>query len=611
MSLLEIKSFIKNIKPFDNLLGNELEEICSHLDILYFKENEEILTPAKNAEFLYFIIKGVVQEKLEEEVVSVYSSNEYFDPITLIENKIKHTFFTVQESILYALPKDIFLKYMYQNNALESYFFSTISQKLNSSMQNEEKKKLLDFAMSKVEDAYLQKPIYIDECESIYGTVVQLTSNKIQSILVKRADGEIGIVTDSSFVKKVALKRMNLDGPVSQITTYGLKYIEATDFLFNAQLQMAKHNLKRLVVKKEGKIIGILDIVSLSSFFASHTHSTSMLIEDAKTVDELKEASSKFIRTIRVLYEKGVKVRYISKLISQLNEKLFEKLFELTAPEELKEKSTLIIMGSEGRSEQILRTDQDNALILSDDCSMDYEDVMKYTKTFTEYLVSFGYPLCDGNIMVSNRFWVQNITKFKKTIFNWIHKPNEENYINLAIFFDAVAITGDKTLLILLKTYLIKICENAPSFYPYFAKPIISFETPLGLFSDFVVDKDLHKDELDIKKGGIFPIVHGIRTLAIEKNLEETNTIDRLKALRELGVLDDEFTNEIIESFNFLLTLRLKFRLEKIDKREELDNYINPSKLTILEKDLLKDSFKIVNKFKKFITYHCKLNMIS
>ena len=121
--------------------------------------------------------------------------------------------------------------------------------------------------------------------------------------------------------------------------------------------------LKRLVVRKEGEIVGILDIVSLSSFFASHTHSTSMLIEEAKTVEELKEASSKFIRTIRVLYEKGVKVRYISKLISQLNNKLFQKLFELTAPEELKTKSALIIMGSEGRSEQILRTDQDNALI--------------------------------------------------------------------------------------------------------------------------------------------------------------------------------------------------------------------------------------------------------
>lgn len=611
MSLLEIKSFIKNITPFDSLLSNELEEICNHLDILYYKENIAILSPMKNAEFLYFIIKGVVQEKLGEEVVSVYSSNEFFDPITLIENKTKHTFITVQETIIYALPKEIFLQFMYKNDALESYFFSTISQKLNNSMQNEEKKKLLDFAMSKVEDAYLQKPIYIDENETIHNTVIKLTKNNIQAILVKREDGEIGIVTDSSFVKKVVLNRMDLDGAVSQITTYGLKYIEATDFLFNAQLQMAKHNLKRLVVRKEGDIIGILDIVSLSSFFASHTHSTSRLIEDAQTIEELKEASSKFIRTIRALYEKGVKVRYISKLISQLNANLFEKLFALTAPDELKTKSTLIIMGSEGRSEQILRTDQDNALILADDCSMDYDDIMKYTKIFTEHLVEFGYPLCDGNIMVSNPFWVQNFTKFKEIIFQWIHNPSEENYMYLAIFYDAVAITGDKSLLIKLKEYLFIICENAPSFYPYFAKATVSFETPLGLFSDFVVDKDLHKDELDIKKGGIFPIVHGVRTLAIEKNLQETNTVERLKVLNDLEILDREFTNELIESFNFLLTLRLRFRLDKIDKREELDNYINPSKLTVLEKDLLKDSLKIVNKFKKFITYHCKLNMVS
>jgi len=611
MSLLEIKSFVKKIKPFDNLLDNELEEVCSHLDIVYFKTNQEILSPMKDVEYLYFVIKGVVQERFEEEVISVYSANEYFDPITLIENKIKNYFVTVQESILYVLPKEIFLKYMYQNNAVESYFFSTISQKLNSSMENKQKKNLLDFAMSKVEDAYLQKPIYIEENETIHNTVVKLTDNNIQSVLVKRADGEVGIVTDSSFVKKVVLKRMDLDGPVSQITTYGLKYIEATDFLFNAQLQMAKYNLKRLVVKKEEKIVGILDIVSLSSFFASHTHSTSRLIEDAKTVEELKEASSKFIRTIRVLYEKGVKVRYISKLISQLNDKLFKKLFELTAPQQLQEKSTLIVMGSEGRGEQILRTDQDNALILSDDCIMQYDDVMKYTQTFTEHLVDFGYPLCDGNIMVSNPFWVQNSTKFQETLFDWIHKPSEESYMYLAIFYDAVSMSGDKSLLTQLKEYLFTICENAPSFYPFFAKPTVSFDTPLGLFSDFVVDKESHKDELDIKKGGIFPIVHGVRTLAIEKRLEETNTVERLKELNNLEILDREFTNELIESFNFLLTLRLKFRLEKIDKREVLDNYINPSKLTVLEKDLLKDSFKIVNKFKKFITYHCKLNMVS
>jgi CBS domain-containing protein len=611
MSLLEIKSFISSIKPFNYLNNRELEEVCSHLDIVYFKNDIKILTPHEPVEFLYFIIKGVVQEKQEDEVISVYAENDFFNPLTLIRNDIKHTYVTVQESICYVLPKDIFLKYMYKNEEVESYFFSSISEKLNNSLQNEKNKELLSFAVAKVEDAYLQKPIYVNEDETIHNTVTRLIHNKVESILVERADGEIGIVTDSDFVKKAMLNRVDLDTPISSIATYGLISISADDFLFNAQLIMSKKRLKRLLVKKDNEIIGTLDVVSLNSFFASHTYSTGSLIDNAVTLEELKDASSRFIRTIRTLYEKGIKVKYISKLISQLNEKLFEKLFELTAPEELKENSSLIIMGSEGRSEQILRTDQDNALILNDNCTMNRDEIMEYAQSFTNNLLDFGYPLCDGKIMVSNPFWVKTTKEYKDIIFDWITKPNEEDFINLAIFYDAITVAGDKELLKTIKEYMFKICKNTNTFYPYFAKAIISFETPLGLFSDFVVDKDLHKDELDLKKGGIFPIVHGVRSLAIEKHLNETSTFDRLKELHYLGVLDEEFKNELIESFNFLLTLRLKFRLEKIDNHHNLDNYINPSKLSILEKDLLKDSLKIVNKFKKFVNQHFKLHMIS
>ncbi|PIF04392.1 MAG: cyclic nucleotide-binding protein [Arcobacter sp.] len=611
MSLLEIKSFVSSIKPFDYLESKELEEVCSHLDIVYFKNDTEILTPHKQAEFLYFIIKGVVQEKNEDEVISVYAQNEFFDPFTLIRNDIKHTYVTVQESICYMLPKDIFLKYMYQNDEIESYFFSTISEKLNNSVNNEKSKEFLSFAIAKVEDAYIQKPIYVNEDETIHNTVKKLIDNKIQSMLVKRADGELGIVTDSDFVKKAIYNRIDLDTEVAKITTYGLEAVSATDFLFNAQLIMSKKKLKRLLVKKDEEIIGTLDIVSLNSYFASHTHSTSSLLDNAVSLEELKDASSRFIKTIRTLYEKGVKVRYISKLISQLNEKLFEKLFDLTAPEELKENACLVIMGSEGRSEQILRTDQDNALILSDDCKMDKNAIMEYTQTFTNNLVDFGYPLCDGNIMVSNPYWVKTYTEFKDEIFQWITKPSEEGFMNLAIFYDAISVTGDSKLLHEVKEYVFHVCNNATTFYPYFARPILSFETPLSMFSDFVVDKDKHKDELDLKKGGIFPIVHGVRSLSIEKQIEETSTFERLKELHNLGVIEEEFKNELIETFNYLLSLRLKFRLEKTDAHEKLDNYINPSKLSILEKDLLKDSLKIVNKFKKFVSYHFKLSMIS
>jgi CBS domain-containing protein len=147
-------------------------------------------------------------------------------------------------------------------------------------------------------------------------------------------------------------------------------------------------------------------------------------------------------------------------------------------------------------------------------------------------------------------------------------------------------------------------------FFTFFAKPVLNFATPLGIFDNFVVEKKEHKDELDIKKGGIFPIVHGVRALSLEKSINKTNTVDRIKDLNDLGVIDREFAGELIEGFTFLLSLRLKSGLEKIDSVQEPDNYINPSKLNILEKDLLKDSFKIVDKFKKFISHHFDLDRL-
>lgn len=610
MGLLELNSFLKRIKPFSDLEKSELEEISSNLDILYFKENVTILDQNSKLEFLYFIIKGVVQEKEDQEIISGYTSQEFFDPISLIENKVKHQFVTLQETICYALPKEIFLKIVYQNEQLERYFFSSISEKLNISIQNKEKKKLLDFATSKVEDAYLQKPVYINEDETIINSVKICVDKGVQAALIRTKEDKLGIVTHSSFVKKVLYENRDINSKIGSIATYDLKYIDASDFLFNAQLMMAKHSLKRLVVKKDEKVIGLLDIVSLSSFFASHTHSTSRSIEDAVTVEELKEASSKFIRTIRALYEKGVKVRHITKLVSALNNKLFRKLFELTAPKELLNNSCLIIMGSEGRGEQILRTDQDNALILKDGFDIDESVLKSFTEDFTKNLLDFGYPLCEGNIMVSNPYWVKNVSQFKDTIFDWINKPDENGFMNLAIFYDALSVGGDETLLKDLKNYLFKIASSKDTFYSHFSKPTLMFETPLGFFSDFIVDNDKHKDELDIKKGGIFPIVHGIRSLAVQNGITQTNTVERIKELNKLEVLDDGFSKDIAESFNYLLTLRLKFRLLKIDSRSPLDNYIKPLSLSMHEKDLLKDSFKTVNKFKKFISYHYKLNLM-
>jgi len=214
--------------------------------------------------------------------------------------------------------------------------------------------------------------------------------------------------------------------------------------------------------------------------------------------------------------------------------------------------------------------------------------------------------------MVSNPYWTRKIKEFKNLIYSWVNEPNPDNMMNTAIFYDSICVAGEKQIILDLKEYLFKVVGDTQTFNSQFAKVIMNFDVPLGFFDGFVFDSNdkKHKNEIDIKKGGIFILVQSIRALCLEKKLFNTNTIKRVKALKDLGVLDDEFSQEIIMAFNFLSNLKLKSNLEKIDKKETINNYINPDDLNTMQKDLLKDSFKIINKLKKKLEYHFKLNYV-
>ena len=609
----EQKKFISNIHPFNNLNTFELDDLVEDLDIVYFKANSIVQAQDSNPEFLYFVLKGLIQEINDDEVLSVYSKGEIFDSVSLIKNHSKNSFVAIEESICYALKKERFMQILSSNQQLENYFFQSISDKLNNNILNEKNKDMANIMIAKVKDAKVHKAVIVDTNKTIYEAAKIIKQEKIPTLLLKDEDGEMYIVTDSDFRQKVILNRMDYDDLVVKIASKGLIYINEDDFLFNAQLQMAKHGLKRVVVKNDyDEIVGILDQISLSSFFATNTFAVSNQIINAETLEELKEASHSFIKIIKSLNAKGVKIEFISKLINQLNKKLLDKLYKILAPKELIGKSCLVVMGSEGRAEQILRTDQDNALIISDDCSISEEKLREFTHLFTETLVDFGFPRCEGNIMVSNPYWCRKQSDFKELIYEWVNSPSGDNFMNIAIFYDALCVSGDIEIIKELKNYLFKISSNSQSFYTNFARVINSFDVPLGFFDGFVFNSkdEKHKDEIDIKRGGIFIIVQGIRSLSIQNRVLNTNTIKRINSLKELKVLDDESAKELIMAFNILNSLKLKASLEKLDKKEKIDNFVNPNRLTIMEKDLLKESFKIVNKLKKRLENHFKLNYV-
>lgn len=604
MSLHDQAAFLSSIHPFEYLNSKDLTKSIEAMDINYHSKNTTLISPENISDSLYIIIKGEVGEYQDDELVKVYHNMDIFDADTLIYQKTAHTFKVTEELICYEMPKEAFKTLLESNKDFKSYFITDLANKIQARKQKEYSTQLSGFMIARISESYLHEPCVVSKDTPVIEAIRKMEEKKANCILVEKEDG-LGIVTDSIMRRQLILAGYDHNAPIGKIAISPVITVEHDDFLFNALLTLTKHSIKRVVVTKGEKVIGVLEQLDLLSYFANHTYLVAVQIKKAKSLEELKVASLDFINIVKKLSAKGVKVEYISKLISELNEKIYEKLYDMLVPKELAQKACLIVMGSEGRREQILKTDQDNALIIHDDT--DPQDFYPYMHRFSETLIDFGFPKCPGNIMVSNPYWCKTQKEFHDELITWQDSPTAESYMNLAIFFDSIAVAGDKELLTVVKQPIFDGIEHKDVFMANFAKAALSFETPIGLFTNLITEHD----KIDLKKGGLFPIVQGVRSMALRNRIDKTDTISRLHELKKQNVLDEESVSEIIEAFDTLLSIRLKQRLRNLEKDKSYDNKINPNELNKLEIDLLKDSFKIVNKFKKTLTHYFKLNMVS
>ncbi len=604
MSILEQRKLVESIRPFDALSSNELDNLMTKIDIAYYPTGTLLISKSLPSIAFYIIIKGSVTEYIDDEIHNVYSEGDGFDADALIYSKCEGKFVVDNDLICYEIQKDDFLELM-QCKKVQGYFlqdFVTRHQNLKNYYQQSE---LSPFLISKVSDMFLHKACIVENETTIYDALVMQKNLKANVIIVKDKD-RCWIITDSDIRENVLLGFLEVNDSINNIDAKEMISIDADDFLFNALLIMIDKVIKRVVVTKDDKIVGVLEQLDLLSYFANHSHVVAVQIQKAQNINDLKTLQVDLRNLIVTLKAKGVKVRYITKLVSTLNQKVYKKIFEMCVAEELQEKCAFVIMGSEGRDEQTLKTDQDNALIIKDgvDASLFEEPMMKLNTS----LLELGFPECSKNIMVSNEFWRRDVSSYKKLIDTWVSSKQEVDVMNLSVFTDAKCAGGDETLVDELKKYLHDNFHKRNDVLAHIAKSILNFKTPISIFSGFVIEKE-NENRLNLKEGGIFALVHGARMLSLKYEIKATNTIERIKELNNKGVIDKTFAVELIESFDTLSAFRLQAMLEATNS-DEL-NYINPQSLDKIQKDLLKDSFKIVNKFKKFITYHFHLNMVT
>ena len=468
----------------------------------------------------------------------------------------------------------------------------------------ESQREMLSLVTARVRDAYLRKPAYVDGALDLV-SVCRLMSQQGLTHTLVRDGSRLGIFTTTDLRDALLLDEAPGVLPVREVSRFELIEVHPDAELFEALWLMVRHRVHRLLVRDGDTVLGVLGQLDLVSFVANHSHIVAVQIDEARTMADLKAAAERTDGLVTLLHDGGIRIERISRLVGALNHRLMERLWTLLAPPELVANSCLLVMGSEGRGEQILKTDQDNALLLRD--GFEPPELAEIAARFNAALSEFGYPPCPGGIMVTNPLWRGSVSRFRETLRDWIYNPDPQGAMHLAIFFDAAPVAGDASLLEALRQRLDEILTGSDAFLARFAAAADQFEEPQSLWSRLTRSDE---QPLDLKKLGTFPIVHGVRALCMQHGVREPGTAPRLRRLVERGLLDAALGRDLLEALHFLMELKLRHQLRERAAGRTPGNLVQPSALSTMERDQLKDALAINKRFRGLLRQRFRLDAL-
>lgn len=587
--------------PFDRLTPEEREAAESALDIGYFRPGETILARGACPDSLFIVLKGAVEEREDEDIVALRGPGEVFDSRAIVQGGSAHDFVAREETLCHQLPRPLALRLIADNPRFAAFFYLDLARKLNAAAQDDENARLTPLLGARVDDVFMSPAHFVDARTTIADVGALMKAAKAYAVFARDGD-RVGIVTRSDLLDAAIVHGRSIESPVGPLAHRPIVSVAPDDFVSAAVLKMTKANKRRVAVERGGEIVGVLEDIDLLSFLAGNSQLVAAHIDRAASVDDLARAARRIDPQIRMLRRQGVKVEVVNEIVSDLNRRLHAKLFDLVAPPSIRDAGCFFVMGSEGRGEQTFRTDQDNGLILAHEVPQ--ADLDAFRAAVFDTLAECGFPPCPGEVMVRNPVWSKTLAAYREDFVRWLALGDADGMMNVAIFYDAEATAGDARLLASARQALIDLMRGERAMLARFAKAIEAFPSPIGFFQKIVTSK-ADGDALDLKKGGIFPIVHGVRALALEKGLHETGTADRIEALAERGVFDAPFARELVQALNYLLTLRLDAQLAE----SASTSLIRPAALSGMERDLLRDALLIVKQLRELVRRHFNLAM--
>jgi CBS domain-containing protein len=436
-----------------------------------------------------------------------------------------------------------------------------------------------------------------------------MAERDINSVVVVGPGGEArGIVTDSDLRRRVVATGLAGSTAIEAVMSAPLVTIDADAFFFEAVHTMLRHRLHHLVVVQEGRPLGVIADGDLLAARAQGPLFVARQIDLARSLEQLAELRPARERAVRVLFRAGVNGYDIGRITAETNDHLVRRVLgfvedELGPPPM---PYCWLGLGSEGRREQTLRTDQDNALVYRDPPRELAATAESYFTDLANRAVAAlercGFPLCEGGVMATNAQWRQPLEVWRGHFARWVRRPEPEALYKASIFFDLRPIAGDDSLADALWDDLTEWIPESPLFIQHMMRAALNHRPPLGFFRSLVVEHSgEHRGAFHVKARGLMPVVEAARAYALGRGITLTNTCERLRALRDLGAMPERDADDLLAAYDFVMRLRIRHQLEQIAAGQPLDNFIVPDRLSRADRMALKEHFKVIADLQGFI----------
>ncbi len=600
IELQEIRDFISQHVLFDDLSSDSIDLLLKHITIRYLRRGQ-IFPPVEVIDAQFYLLRtgavelrdkaGVLVEKLAED-------NSYFEQC-LSDSGIPLQGRTTEDCLLYHIPCSIIQDLRSEFSAFDKQFSASIEHRIKNAVRHSQQHgEILTAMRYKVGDLTDRKPVLIQAGDTVINTARLMTTENVSSALIMEKKKLVGIVTDRDLRKRYIAEELPPYTKVSEIMTRDIVTVEDNTLMSEALLLLTRHRIHHLPVIKNFIPVGNLSGSDIIRHLSTNSAFIVSDIDKANDIEALVHISQRLPELQLQLVHANASARHVGEIFSMITDSLtcrFISLAEtrLGAPPV---PYVWLAGGSQGRNEQTSHSDQDNAMFIDDAMTADDDDYFKALSQFvSDGLNRCGYVYCPGKAMATNPEWRQSQTVWKRYFSNWIEHPESKSLMLASIFFDLRPVYGDVSIFESVQKEMLAQAKNNGIFIAYMVANALTHRPPLGFFRNLVLVHDQEHDKtLDIKHRGIVPITDIGRVYALSEGLTAINTHERLSAACECAAMSQEMSENLSDALEYIGNLRNLHQANLIRSGKQVDNYLDPEKLSGLERRHLKDAFSII-----------------